>query len=100
VVGIVSRANLIQALAALRKRDLDVDRSDEGLRTKILTSFKDMPWANRPFNIVVHDGIVELWGMVYSAEERNAIRVAAESTPGVSSVKDNLRIVAAVYRGL
>lgn len=100
VVGIVSRANLIQALAALRKRDFDVDRSDEGLRKQIQDSFKGMPWATRPFNIVVHQGNVELWGMVYSDEERKAVRVAAESTPGVTGVTDNLRVIAGIYSGI
>lgn len=100
VVGIVSRANLIQALAALRKRDLDVDRSDEGLRQRIMDSFRDMPWVNRPFNIVVHGGDVELWGIVYSEEERKAIRVAAESTTGVASVRDHLRVMPAFHTGI
>lgn len=100
VVGIVSRANLIQALASLRKRDFDVDRSDEEVRKRILDSFRDMPWASRPFNIVVHGGNVELWGMVFSEEERRAIRIAAESTQGVTGVKDNLRVVAGIYSGI
>jgi CBS domain-containing protein len=100
VVGIVSRANLIQALASLRKRDLDVDLSDDGLRARILDSFKDMPWASRPMNILVHNGEAELWGCVYSDEERKAVRVAAESTAGVTSVKDNLRVMPALYTGL
>ena len=100
VVGIVSRANLIQALSSLRKRDLDVDLSDDGLRTRILDSFKDMPWASRPMNILVHNGEAELWGCVYSEEERKAVRVAAESTTGVTSVKDNLRVTPSLYTGL
>jgi osmotically-inducible protein OsmY len=41
-------------------------------------------------NVTVTDGVADLWGMTNSEEERKALRVAAESTPGVRAVKDNL----------
>ena len=41
-------------------------------------------------NVIVHDGIVELWGTVDSEAERKAIRVAAEVVPGIRHVNDNL----------
>jgi osmotically-inducible protein OsmY len=41
-------------------------------------------------NITVNDGIVDLWGMTYSDAERKAIRVAAETAPGVRAVNDHL----------
>jgi osmotically-inducible protein OsmY len=43
-------------------------------------------------NVIVHDGTVELWGIVDSAAEKSAVRVAAEVTPGVKSVTDNLQV--------
>lgn len=93
VVGVVSRANLVQALASARHRDFDVDRSDQAVRERILEAIANTPWRNRPFNIIVQDGAVELWGCVYSQDERQALRVAAEAAPGVTSVKDNLRVL-------
>lgn len=93
VVGVVSRANLVQALASARSRDLDVDRSDHAVRERILEAVSGTPWGNRPFNVIVHGGAVELWGCVYSEEEQQALRVAAEATLGVKSVKDNLRVL-------
>jgi len=92
VVGIVSRANLIQALASLRKRDLDVDRSDEGLRREISMVLEATPWGRRPISIIVNKAAVDLWGTVGSAEEKQAARVAAEATPGVAVVRDHLRV--------
>lgn len=96
VVGIVSRANLVQALASARKRDLEIDSSDRALRQAILDAVASTPWAGRPFNVLVHGGKVELWGCVYSPEEQQALRVAAEATPGVKSVDDNLRVLPTV----
>ena len=43
-------------------------------------SIKDQPWAGRPFNIIVNDRCADLWGFVYSVDEKTAVRVAAEAT--------------------
>jgi CBS domain-containing protein len=91
VVGIVSRANLLQALASAND-ETDWHESDRVLRERLLDSIKDMPWASRPFNVVVSDGRVDLWGFVFSEAEKAAVRVAAESTPGINSVEDHLRV--------
>jgi len=39
--------------------------------------------------IVVTDSIVHLWGVVGSADERRALRIAAENTPGVRGIEDH-----------
>ena len=39
-------------------------------------------------NVIVQDGTVELWGIVDSASEKKAVRIAAEVTPGVRAVND------------
>ena len=41
-------------------------------------------------NVTVHDGVVDLWGVVNSETEKKAVRIAAEATPGVREVTDNL----------
>lgn len=92
VVGIVSRANLMQALAS-RNRETDAIESDRVLRQRIIDSVKGMPWASRPFNVIVSNQHADLWGFVFSESEKAAVRVAAESTPGVSSVADHLRVL-------
>jgi len=90
VVGIVSRANLLQVLA--RVNDTDWVESDRVLHQRFIDSIKDQPWAGRPFNIIVNDRCADLWGFVYSADEKTAVRVAAEATPGIESVADHLSI--------
>jgi predicted transcriptional regulator len=95
VVGIVSRANLIQALATPDAGE-GTTRNDLDIRNDIITRLEAEPWA-RPclLNVIVHNGIVDLWGMVESRLERDAVRAAAETTPGVCSVLDHLHIVPA-----
>jgi osmotically-inducible protein OsmY len=93
LVGIVSRANLLQALASLRKQ-IDVGApGDPAIRNDVIARLEAEPWT-RPslINVIVHDGAVELFGIVESRKEKEAVRVAAEITPGVRSVTDNLII--------
>ena len=95
VVGIVSRANLLQALASA-SADGEVAETDRALRQRIVDSIKNQPWASRPFNVIVKDRRADLWGFVYSKDEKAAIRVAAEATPGIEAVADHLRVMPAI----
>jgi osmotically-inducible protein OsmY len=84
LVGIVSRANLVQALATARKQvKAATATSDQLIREDVIARLRTEPWAkaNR-INVIVHDGAVEA--------EKQAIRVAVELTPGVRAVTDNL----------
>ena len=90
LVGIVSRANLVQAVASSRT-GMDASPSDTAIRDKLLAHLKTQPWAHTNLlNITVTDGIVDLWGLTSSDAERKAIRVAAECAPGVHAVHDHL----------
>jgi len=90
LVGIVSRANLIQAVASTRK-ELEITLSDTTIRDKLLAHLTSQEWAHTSLlNVTVSGGVVNLWGITNSDAERMAIRVAAESAPGVCDVNDNL----------
>ncbi len=92
LVGIVSRANLIQALAAA-PHDLEIPMTDTAIREKLLQHLRTQKWAHTSrLNVIVHAGLVDVWGMTDSEEERRAIRVAAENTPGVLAVQDHLNV--------
>jgi len=92
VVGIVSRANLIQALATFRKNAVPPQPvADAGLREKVVSRLKSEPWVRSSLvNVTVTDGTVDLWGIVDSAVEKQALRVAVETIPGVKAVNDNV----------
>lgn len=90
LVGVVSRANLLQAVASARPL-LDVTPSDTTIRDRILASLRAERWAHiASLNVTVSDGVVDLWGLADSKAERKAIKVAAETTPGVRAVNDNM----------
>jgi CBS domain-containing protein len=93
VIGIVSRANLLQALACLPKRTDGGGLSDSAIREDVIARLRAEAWT-RPslVNVIVQNGTVELWGIVDSPTEKRAVRVAAEVTPGVVAVNDNLII--------
>jgi CBS domain-containing protein len=92
VVGIVSRANLLQALASAKPAFAgSVAVSDPTLRDNILTRLWEQPWAHPSMiNVIVTSGVVDLWGTVTSDTERKALRILVAETPGVVSVNDHL----------
>ena len=92
MVGIVSRANLIQALAAFRNKVLPPQLVDDtALRERIVAKLKSEPWAKPSFvNVTVTDGAVDLWGIIDSPAEKQELRVAVQVTPGVKAVNDNV----------
>lgn len=94
LVGIVSRANLVQALASRGLAFVEVTQADEVLRKVIVSNLRKLPWtaAMAMVDVIVDRGVVNLWGVVHSEEEKDAIRVTAEETPGVQAVNDHLRV--------
>jgi osmotically-inducible protein OsmY len=77
-------------LASSRK-PLDIKLSDTAIRDRILAHLNNQPWAHTLLlNVTVNGGVVDLWGITGSDAERKAIRVAAESAPGVTGVNDHL----------
>ena len=90
LVGIVTRANLVRAFTSGRPR-LDIPMLDSMIRDRIIAHLEKQPWAHTQLlNISVKSGVVDLSGVVYSDAEKEAVRVAAESTMGVKAVNDHL----------
>jgi len=90
LVGIVSRANLVRALAmTITERPSGAEADDRAIRDRLLAELK------APANITVKDGVVHLWSSYYSDQEKRALVVAAESITGVRRVEDHMRPVAA-----
>ena len=93
LVGIVSRANLLQALASVSREARPIAQTDETIRSLLLAEFANQKWgppAPIYVNPIVRNGIVELWGTITDERERQALIVAAENIPGVKAVKDHV----------
>lgn len=93
LVGLVSRGDLVRAFLHKRQdSDTAAQRSDGEIRTELEARMKRESWADTIYvNSVVHDGVVELSGLIQSEDQRQGLRVLAETIPGVKRVEDNLR---------
>ena len=89
LVGIVSRANLVQAFATVLPRTEGPRPEDSEIRRQILEEVDRQPWGATLVNVTVQDGVAELWGTVLDERERQALRVAVENVPGVAGIKDH-----------
>ncbi len=92
VVGIVSRANLLQALVA-QPPEKEISADDRTLREAVLKAVHSVGAGTVFVNAVVSEGVVHLWGVAASGEVKDAIRVAAERVPGVKEVKDEIKVL-------
>lgn len=91
VVGIITRSNLMHAMVSLARTTPKMEQSDAAIRDQLLAEMQKEQWAPKAMvNVVVHEGIVELWGAIVDERQRAALLVAAENTPGVKEVKDHL----------
>jgi predicted transcriptional regulator len=91
LVGIVSRANILQALAsATRKLPSLMTADDSELRKKVVSQMASEPWRPTMLTVTVQDRTVDLWGLVHSVEQKKAAQLAAETTPGVRAVVNNI----------
>jgi CBS domain-containing protein len=91
IVGIVSRANLLRALAGVAAEIPAGPQSDEAIREGVLAELDRQSWGPRNLiDVIVRNGVVELWGTVVEPDQRDAARVAAETVPGVKAVKSHI----------
>jgi CBS domain-containing protein len=89
LVGIISRANLLHALASLARETPAPSGDDAAIRDRILDASARQHWA-LGVNVVVKNGIAEIWGTIMDERERQATIVAVENVPGVKQVHDHL----------
>jgi CBS domain-containing protein len=91
VVGIVTRSNLMHAMVSLARVVQPAAKDDAAIREQLLAEIQKERWAPAAStNVVVQDGVVELWGVIVDERQREALKVAAENIPGVKAVKDHL----------
>lgn len=94
VVGVVSRADLLRALVVSSRNDTPLATDDRSVRAAVLDAVDKQSWTPlTTLNVTVADGVVDIWGTITNEDERRAICVLAENTPGVKKVNDHLVFV-------
>ena len=89
VAGIITRADLVRAIAGQPQPDMSRQVDDETIRRKLLEDLSAQPWWNGTWqNVHVRDGVVIFKGVVESDVYRLASRIAAE-TAGARGVQDD-----------
>ncbi|NRQ14739.1 CBS domain-containing protein [Ensifer sesbaniae] len=88
LVGIVSRADLLQAVLSAKQDETAA--GDEAIRRSILVRLGENTGVEGlDIKVAVTDGIVHLWGNVETAECRRAARIVAENVRGVRAVVEH-----------
>tara|TARA_R110002110_G_scaffold4822_22_gene24232 strand:- start:804 stop:1496 length:693 start_codon:yes stop_codon:yes gene_type:complete len=91
LVGLVSRANLLQALARVPVVSVDPSTSDREKREVVLAALTQVPGLNPVhLNVVVDGGYVDVWGLAGSNAEEKAARVALDNIDGIGEYSLNL----------
>jgi CBS domain-containing protein len=90
LVGIVSRANLLQAVASLARYIPDPTADDDHIRNRLIAALQKQDWCPFGLNVIVRDGIVHLSGVITDERSRLAAIVSAENIDGVKKVHDHL----------
>jgi CBS domain-containing protein len=90
IVGIVSRANLLQAVAGLAREVPDPTADDDHIRNRVIDTLEKNEWCPFGLSVMVRDGIVHLSGVITEERARQASVVAAENVEGVKKVHDHL----------
>jgi len=91
IVGIVSRADLLRAVAKLLAKPAAQRMSDAQIRRGVLAEIERQPWVPRGnLRVAVTKGVVALSGTITDERERQALRVIAENFPGVTGIEDRL----------
>jgi CBS domain-containing protein len=92
LIGIITRSNLLRAMASQVARPRDSAADDAAIHTALVAELRRQGWGAgaEPSNAIVEEGVVHLWGRVRNPDVRRAMVVAAEGIPGVISVADHL----------
>ena len=90
LVGIVTRADLVRALADRQSISPPASATDdESIRARLQQELRRQPWWQaHACRVLVNHGVVKYVGLYEHDDEREAARVLAENIPGVCGVSD------------
>lgn len=90
LVGIVTRTNLLRAVASFAREIPDPTADDDHIRKRVTRAIEQNDWRPLGLQVTVRNGVVHLHGTVTDYRWRDAAIVAAENVSGVKQVHDHL----------
>jgi CBS domain-containing protein len=90
LVGIFSRADIMRAFVTLKPTKIDTPLSDAELSRRTKVELDAQPWSPQSVLLQVHEGVVEIAGVITDDRTRDALRVLAQNIAGVDRVVDHL----------
>ncbi|MBR0697850.1 CBS domain-containing protein [Bradyrhizobium lablabi] len=93
MVGIVTRADILQAVASMARDVPDPTADDSHIRDRIVRDISATAWRPAGFQVWVRNGVVHLYGLIFDERARQAAIVLAENMSGVKEVHDHLCFV-------
>jgi CBS domain-containing protein len=93
-VGVISRSDLLRALAPQLLHNAAAKHSDDEILADIKASMAKQSWAPKSgIHVSVKNAVVNLGGVIMSDDEHRAVKVIAENAAGVAAVNDHLVFV-------
>lgn len=92
IVGMLSRADLMHALASLVREIPPPTKDDAEIHDRVLAELNRVPWAKH-IKVSIRNGVVQLFGTLSDQRERRGVRVAVENVPGVTGIEDHMVLV-------
>ena len=99
LVGIVSRSNLLQGLVAHGTSHAP-SADDRKIKARIEKALAKTGVRKEYLNVVVSKGHVDLWGIVESEAQKEAVRVVAENIVGPKAVNNGITVTSFVGMGM
>jgi CBS domain-containing protein len=94
LVGIVTQTDIIRALASRDGAMAALSDPDRRIREAFNAALARPPWSDAASNptCIVDAGVVNLWGIIDTETDRQALLALARSLPGVRAVEDHMRV--------
>jgi len=93
LVGIITRSDLVRALAHANPDGVGARRDNAAVQKEILGKMAEQSWLDTSYvNVQVRDGFVELGGFVASEDQRQSLHVLVREASPSRKIDDKLKI--------
>jgi CBS-domain-containing membrane protein len=93
LVGIITRSDLVRALARANPGGVSARRDNAAVQKEILDKMTGQSWLNTSYvNVQVREGFVELGGFIASEDQRHALHALVREASPSRKIDDKLKI--------